>query len=167
MAWQFTFTVDGVPQVSRAFNRVTDHISDLREVWDEVQVEFYKIEEEQFKSEGAKGNGKWKALTPAYAKRKAKLYPGKPILQATGRLYEAMTSETADSAVVKTKDEFGIGSTLPYMVYHHRGTSKMAKRPVVDFSTDQRRRIQKSVQKGLLEILRRDPAISSTLDFEK
>lgn len=167
MAWNFTFEVEGIPLFNRSFNRVQEHISDLRPVWDEVQTAFYRIENEQFKSEGARGGGgKWKRLSTTYAKRKAKLYPGMPILQATGRMYEALTSETADSAVVKTKDEFGIGTTLEYPHYHQKGTSKMPKRAPVDFGDQQKRDLQKSIQRGLLEIIKRDPTVRSTLNFD-
>lgn len=165
--WKFTFEVQGVPQFNRAFNRVTDHIEDLREVWDEVQPVFYKIEEEQFKSEGTKGGARWKTLSPAYAKRKAKLYPGKPILQASGRMYEALTGQSGDSRVIKTKTEFAVGTSLSYPMMHQTGGKKLPKRPPVNFGESQKREIQKATQKGLLEILRRDPAIRSTLDFER
>lgn len=164
---RFTFEVEGKAQFDRAFNRVGAHIDDLREVWDEVQPAFYKIESEQFKSEGSRGGGgRWKALSPAYKKRKAILYPGKPILQASGRMYEALTSETGDSVTVKTKTEFGVGTTLPYARYHQKGGAKLPKRAPVDFSESQKRDLTKATQKGLLEILRRDPQVRSVVNFE-
>ena len=167
MPWKFTFEVEGQQQVVRSFNRVTDHISDLRAVWDYVQPELYKIIDENFKSEGARGgSGKWKPLSPAYAKRKAKLYPGKPILQATGRMYAALTGVTGDSLVVKSKDEFAIGTSLEYPSYHQRGTNRMPKRPPVDLGETQKRDVQKAVQKGLLDLIKSDPTVRSGLNFD-
>lgn len=165
MPRKFEFEILGTTQFRRAFNRVGDHISDLRDVWARVQPAFYKIEEEQFKSEGVKGGGRWKALSPAYAKRKRRLYPGKPILQASGKLYAAMTSESPDSILIKTKDEFAVGTSLPYALAHQKGSGKLPKRPVVSFSNSQKKELQKEMQKGLLAVLQRDPAITSVVDF--
>lgn len=157
--------IDGVPQFNRAFNRVQEHIEDLRPVWEEVEPAFYAIEEQQFKSEGSKGGGAWKKLSPLYAKRKEKIYPGQPILQAKGTLYDSLTSKTANTTVIKEKQEFGIGTSLFYAMFHQRGTKKMPKRPPIDFGSDQKRDLGKAMQKGLLEILKRDPSVRSVVDF--
>jgi hypothetical protein len=72
MSWRFSFEVAGVKEFDRAFNRVGEHISDLRPVWDKIERTFYKIEREQFDSEGSHGRtGKWAAITRPYAKRKS------------------------------------------------------------------------------------------------
>jgi len=163
MAFRFTFELLGVPLFDRAFNRVSEHIRDLRPVWDHVEKVFYDIEEQQFRSEGARGNGRWQALSPAYAKVKAKRYPGKPILQARGALYESLTRKTDNSVLQKDPEEFAIGTSLFYAQYHQTGGRKLPKRPPIDFSESQRRELTKGIQVGLLTLLRRDLEVSSVL----
>lgn len=152
---RFTFEFEGKVQFDRSFNRVGEHISDLRPVWDRVERKLFEIEETQFKSEGARGrSGKWKPLSRAYAARKAKTHPGKPILQRSGALYKAMTSNTGDTILVKDKQEFGLGTSLFYMPYVN------AVRPVVSLSDGQQTDLMKEIQMGLLEIIKRDPQIN-------
>lgn len=157
---RFTFEVDGKKEFDRSFNRVRDHIEDLRPVWDGLEKIMYQIEGEQFKSEGAKGrSGKWKDLSKDYAARKAIDYPGKSILVRTGRLESSLTSKTGDSILIKEKQEFGFGTSLFYAVYHQTGTSKMPARPPISFADEQRMQMTKAIQKGLLKIMKGDSQI--------
>lgn len=162
---RFTFEVEGKAEFDRSFNRVGEHVSDLRPVWNKIERTFHQIESEQFKSEGAKGrSGKWRPLTRNYAVYKAKKYPGMPVLQRSGRLYRSLTSNTGDSILIKTKDEFGIGTTLFYATFHQTGTKNMPAREPISFSDAQRTTLTKEIQKGLLEIIKSDRAIN--LDVE-
>ena len=157
MAFNFTFEIEGVQQFNRAFNRIEGHIDDLRPVWDHVERVMFEIEDAQFKSEGSRGGlGKWQPLSRAYAAQKEKTHPGKPILERTGRLMRSLTGKTGDTLLVKEKDEFGFGTAVPYAPFHQRGGGKLPKRAVVDLSSSQKRDLQKGIQKGLLDILRRD-----------
>jgi phage gpG-like protein len=157
---RFTFEIDGIKEFDRSFNRVEEHIKDLRPVWDAVERTFYDIEKEQFASEGSAGRGgKWKALSPAYLKRKEKQYPGTKILERTGKMRDALTQKTGDTVLVKTPDEFGIGTSLPYAGYHQRGGKRLPKREIVSFSDDNRRTMQKAMQKEFLTIMRKDGQI--------
>lgn len=163
---RITWEVEGVTILDRAFSRVGQHLSDLRPIWNEVQRSFWKIEDSQFKSEGAKGaSGTWKPLSRPYAKYKAQRYGVKTILRASDRLYSSLTSQTGDTVLIKEKMEFGIGTSLPYAPYHQRG-GKMPKRPVIDFSDMQKRDLQKEMQKDILKEMRRDGAITRALDVE-
>lgn len=162
---RFTFEFLGKAEFDRSFNRVEKHIEDLRPVWDKVEKMMYQIESEQFKSEGAKGRtGKWKELTKDYAKRKAIEYPGTTILVRTGKLESSLTSKTNETVLIKEKQEFGFGTKLFYAVYHQTGTKKMPARPPISFADDQRTRLTKEIQKGLLEIMKSDSQIK--LDVE-
>jgi phage gpG-like protein len=167
MSWRFSFEVAGVKEFDRAFNRVGEHISDLRPVWDKIERTFYKIEREQFDSEGSHGRtGKWAAITRPYAKRKAQKYGVQPILRASGKMAKSLTGNTSDTVLIKEKDEFGIGTRLFYAAFHQTGTNKMPARPPISFSDDDRRTLQKEMQKGLLEIIRGDRQITRVLDVE-
>lgn len=165
--WRFTFEINGVREFDRAFNRVTDHISDLRPVWDKIERTFYQIEREQFSSEGSAGRtGKWKPLTRPYAKRKAQKYGVQPILRASGKMASSLTGKTSDTVLIKDPQEFGIGTRLFYAAFHQTGTNKMPAREPISFSDENRRTLQKEMQKGLLEIIKSDPQVSQVLNVE-
>ncbi len=164
---RLTFEVDGKVEFDRAFHRVGEKLEDLRPVWPAIEREFYAIEDEQFKSEGAKGRGgKWKPLSRPYAQQKANKYGVQPILRATGRLEKSLTSKTSDTRVVMEKQEFGIGTTLFYAAYHQSGTKKMPARPVISFSNETRTRLTKTMQKSLLAELRSDRNITRVLEVD-
>lgn len=164
---RFEFIVSGVKEFDRAFNRIGEHVSDLRPIWPELTRELFTIEDEQFKSAGSKGrSGQWKELSAAYAKRKAIDYPGKPILQRTGKMMQSLTSKTGDTILVEEKDEYGFGTRLFYATYHQTGTPKMAARELVSLNEDSRRRITKAIQKGLLAIIKADRQVTQSVEVE-
>ena len=165
--FRYTFEINGVREFDRAFNRVGDHVSDLRPVWDKIEPVFHKIEREQFDSEGAAGrSGKWEPLSRPYARQKAQKYGVQPILRATGRMERSLTGDTVDSILIKEKQEFGIGTRLFYAAFHQTGTDRMPAREPISFSDAQRTEMTKEMQKGLLEIITRDKEVTQVLDVE-
>lgn len=158
---RLTFEFEGVKEFDRAWVSLREQITDLRPVWPAVERAIQKIEDAQFKSEGAKGRGgKWKPLTRAYAIAKEKKYGKKPILQRTGALMRAMTSNTSDTIRIQEKDEFGYGTSLFYMPYVHK------VRPVVNLSEDDKNFLTKETQKSLLAAIKANRTITQSLDVE-
>lgn len=153
---RFRGDIEGVEVFNRAFNRVEQIISDFRPLWPAVAGEIYAINQEQFDSEGARGaSGKWAALSPAYARYKAKAFPGQPILQAEGHMVASLTDpEAPDAVYLPGKDELAIGTRDPKARAHHLGLGHLPARPIFAFSEPQRRRIQKAIQQGLVEFTR-------------
>lgn len=150
-----TWTVEGVDILNRSFARMGENLSDLRPIWDSVQDEFWKVENENFKSENARGSsGTWKPLSRPYAKRKAQRYGVKTILRASDALYKSLTEKTGDTVLLKDKQEFGIGTSLEYARYHQRGGKKLPKRPVIDFSEAQKTQLAKGMQRDILKVMR-------------
>lgn len=151
---RFTGSIDGVETFDRAFNRI-DSLSDFRSLWPPVIEEFYRIETEQFESEGAAGGQRWAPLSDPYAARKAQVFPGQPILQAEGDLRASLTDpEAADAIFLPREDELILGTRNPTAIFHQRGTSRMPRRPPINFSEAQKRRIQKALQAGLVQFIR-------------
>lgn len=148
---QFSASVEGVQVLNRAFNRVEGFISDFRSIWPDVAAEFYLIEGEQFDSEGAAGaSGKWAPLSPAYKQWKEVHYPGQPIMRRENTLFESLTDFEASDAIYRPgRDELVIGSKVPYARRQHR------TRPLISLSERQKRRLQKAIQRGLVEFTRR------------
>lgn len=155
MPLRFTAEVAGAEIFDRAFNRI-DSLSDLRPLWPNVIREFYLIEAEQFESEGAAGaSGRWAPLSDVYAKYKAIAYPDQPILQATDELMKSLTDPEATGAILRPDEqELTIGTSVPYATAHQRGTRRMPARPPISLAEAQKRRIQKSIQAGLVRFIR-------------
>lgn len=147
---KFSATVEGVEILNRAFNRVEESISDFRPLWPAVAQEFYAIEREQFDTEGAAGaSGKWAALSPAYKRWKEINYPGQPIMKLENTLFESLTDPEALDAIFRPgKDELVIGSKTPYARRQHQ------TRPLISMSESQKRRLQKAIQRGLVQFTR-------------
>lgn len=153
---RFVFELDGVPEFDRGFSRVEREIDDHRFLWPAVSQEVYQIETEQFQSEGAAGGNKWAALSVAYKKFKEMAFPNQPILRATTSLFESVTSPNAPGAIFRPEQGMlTIGTSHEAAVYHQRGTGKMPARKVYSFSEQQKRRIQKAIQVGLVQFARR------------
>jgi phage gpG-like protein len=154
---KFSATVDGTEVLNRAFNRVEQHISDFRSIWPSVAGEVYAINAEQFESQGAAGaSGRWAALSPAYARFKAVAFPGQPILQAEGHMVASLTDPNAADAIYRPlQDELIIGTKDPKATAHHRGLGNLPARPIFSFTEQQKRRIQKAIQRELVEFTRR------------
>lgn len=146
----FSVEVAGVEILNRAFNRVEETISDFRAIWPLVAREFYAIEREQFDSEGTAGaSGKWLPLTPAYKQWKEANFPGQPIEQLHGFLIASLTDPEALDAIYRPdRDELTIGTQIPYARRQHR------TRPLISLSESQKRRLQKAIQRGLVQFTR-------------
>lgn len=154
---QFRGEVAGVEVLNRAFNRVEEYISDFRSIWPDVATEIYTINAEQFESEGSAGaSGKWAALSPAYARFKAIAFPGQPILQAEGHMVESLTDPEALDAIYRPEQSvLTIGSRDPKARAHHLGLGNLPARPIFSFTEQRKRRIQKAIQRNLVEFTRR------------
>jgi phage gpG-like protein len=166
---RISFVVDGQAQFDRAFNRVGNRIKDLRPVFEEVGKEFKEIQAEQFASEGAKGfSGAWQPLSANYAILKQAIWGSKPILEASGRLKESLTTGHADTVEEIRKDSAAFGTTVPYATQHQRGNAskRLPKREVISFSDRQKRRLQKRIQATLLELMRQDGEINKFFGIE-
>lgn len=138
---QITVTESGIERTVVGFRRLEGVAKDLRPVWPEIQRYYHDTEMMQFASEGGQGKaGRWKPLSERYGKWKQAHYPGKPILELTGRLWKSLTggpgAET-QMAPLRYVEE----STVPYAIYHARGTEKMPSRPPVSLTAQQQREI--------------------------
>lgn len=153
---RFSATLDGVPVLDRAFNRIEQRVSDFRFAWPAVSREFYDIELRQFETEGAVGaSGKWAPLSDPYERFKVIAFPGEPILQATHALKESLTTNDAlDSVFIPEKDQLTIGTKREGARAHQRGTNRVPARPPISFTETQKRRVTKAIQAELVQFTR-------------
>lgn len=120
----FAIDVLGEEQVSRMLDGVDYRAQDMRPVWQIIADDFYRLEEEQFATEGRFAGG-WAELSPVYKAWKARHYPGKPILELTGKLKNALTTSNAPGSIYDLqRDYMMVGASrkeIPYGVYHQTG----------------------------------------------
>lgn len=148
---RFSADVLGIPVLDRAFNRLDNVVSDFRPIWPFVATEFYAAEREQFNTEGAAGaSGKWAPLSPAYKRWKEKNFPGLPILRLSNVLMDSLTTPDAlDSVFIAEPQQLTIGTkAIQGLVHQRRG------RPPISLSESQKRRVQKAIQRGLVQFTR-------------
>lgn len=153
---RFTADISGDVQLDRAFNRITEIVRDFRDIWPAVAQEFYEIESEQFASEGAHGaSGKWTPLSPAYRRWKEIHFPGEPILRLYHPLVDSLTSPASGDSIIRFDPmELTIGSKAPYALAHQFGAGRMPARPPISLSDNDKRRLQKAIQAGLVRFTR-------------
>lgn len=114
----------------------------FRPFWQDVVSLLHVHEENTFAREGAyEGLRKWAALSPEYARWKARVAPGAPILTLTGRLRRSLAGQTADSIVEIDDFRLVYGTAVPYAIYHQMGTRKMPARPMLRMSANLRARL--------------------------
>lgn len=161
MPARITLVVDNKVQFDRIFTRIDERFNNLTPIWGDVKRAFWRYEKEQFKTEGAAGrSGAWQKLSNRYVVQKIERYGGKGfagsgILVASGRLKKSLTGETSDLIYQTSSKEFAIGSSVPYGKYHQRGGGRLPKRELISLSDNQKRRLQKTIQKALVREMRK------------
>lgn len=121
--------------------RLALFLSDLRPFWPVV----YRLVagaggwwSRQFETEGAFAGRRWQQLSEPYARIKATVFPGKPILQARGGIRRAAsrpkriaTPRSLTLLIDDSDEQHGIsGSRGPILQYHQEGRGVPA-RPLV------------------------------------
>lgn len=135
-----TLTVNafGDIQLARGIERFTEGIQDFRPAFEEMRLDFFQIEAEQFSTQGGRSGHPWAALSPDYAAWKAKHYPGMPILQLSGLLLSQLTG--VGLQVDMQPMYMHLKPMAPYGKYHQTGTTRMpARQPVVMTEDDKSR----------------------------
>lgn len=143
-----SFDFYGEAQVDRVLGTMVARVKNAEPVFDALGDRLARAEARQFDSEGKYGSGGWVALSPAYGAWKARHYPGKPILEATGLLRESLTERPFGVDVVEAK--FAIfGSGVPYGAYHQAGGNRLPRRRPLELPESERRMWAKTMQRWL------------------
>lgn len=148
---EMEFRVAGQPLTTVGFGQTQALVADFRPAFRAMYEEYAKYEEAVFASEGSQGLGEWAPLSPAYAKWKAKHFPGRPILTRTGTLRAA-----ARTLVLLTQNRLVMGPSgfVPYAVFHERGTGRMPERPFVRPNPALLRRLREIARSHLVALRR-------------
>lgn len=161
-------------QLSRVFTGLRRIPENLDEPLKLIEKDFYTGQKKTFLTQGAfEGKERWAALSPRYESRKAREFPGKPILVRTGALRRAATNPGDPNAIVNREGaglEVGIGLRVPggwnLGLLHQLGTRaphSMPIRKVIDLTKKQRARWVRIYRDFLVEEI--DESVSQTRKF--
>lgn len=153
MAVEVYFEIDGDVQLARSISRFSENVKDLRPAFWNITKLFWNIEKQQFDTEGGHGSGGWQALSPKYEEWKARNYPGKPILQRSGRLMQSLTGQTGDTVKQMEPLLLRLGTSVEYAIYHQQGTSRgLPKRKPIELTESDKQAWVKEIQRWLVNM---------------
>ncbi len=134
MGFQLQWSIEGDQQLSRVLLLAAEKVKDWTPAFKETALELKSIfSNEVFTSQGAAIDEKWSPLKKAYALRKSKAYPGKGILEATGKMRNGfLTLWRPDMAKVWNEVE--------YFKYHqsNQPRTKLPRRVMMKLANSQK-----------------------------
>lgn len=137
---QFTVDIEGARELDRTLPGVLKRVSDWRPFFRKFLVEYRLTRVRLLRAEGAfDGEKRWPDLSAAYARWKAREYPGRTMLMRTGALARAAsypeTSETAQQLVIAIAND--------YAIYHQsrEPREKLPRRPLFSLTGREKTRM--------------------------
>jgi len=126
-----TFSGAGTKPVTAVLQRWQNNLGDATPAF-EAMASYQKktVNARQFKEQGSVETGKWSALSPPYARWKARVRPGRPILVFDGDLKREMTVPGQGIYDV-WRSGMTVGTDIEYAIYHQKGTPGMPARPLI------------------------------------
>lgn len=123
MAFELQWEVEGVTELSRRLNFLDGELKDFTPAFRKSATSLKRfVAGEVFDSEGAVYGNKWAPLNPAYEAFKKSKYPGKGILERTGKMRKSFkTQHGRDFAVVF--------NSVDYFNYHQSRLSRSTNLP--------------------------------------
>lgn len=142
MAIRLTAKIAGIEQFDRVFRKFQDNIIHWNPIFEDMAESFYENEKQVFNGEGSFGDlDAWKPLTEKYYSWKQRKFPGRKVLELTGKLKESLTRKGAEGNIHEiTADGMKIGTNLKTKngytlgTLHQLGTKKMVARPPLKLS---------------------------------
>lgn len=126
-------TYGDAQQMSGMIRGVKVAVQNLRPAFPHVVRRLKAQLARHFKAEGGGSpSGRWEPLSPSYAARKQRRFPGRPILEATGLLKESLVGSGTGSIVVYGARSVFVGSAVSYGIYHQTGTGSMPRRAPIE-----------------------------------
>ena len=100
--------IEGLDEAIAELREMAAHAEDATPIMQEIAAGAASEMSRNFQTQRSSQGGAFKPLSKAYAARKAKRYPGKPILRATDQLMQSITwNAGADFAEAGPTDEKG------------------------------------------------------------
>jgi phage gpG-like protein len=137
-----SFNVQGTADVVKGLGAMMMASQNLTDFWRDVFAPKYYAQVQALFATGGRARsqatgqftgGAWAPLSPKYKTWKDKAFPGKPILERTGRLRGSLewlgTAPGPGGLFTAAPDHVLVGTTVPYGTYHQEGTAGMPARP--------------------------------------
>lgn len=136
--------VDTVQKKLQKLNRILGDLSpELTEAGEEM-VRFFRID--VFETTGGALDENWKPLSYRYLRSKQEEYPGKGILEATGKMRKSFKLSV-------NRFEGKVANTAPYAKYHQQpnglGQGIMPRRKFMGMSHDQAKRVTEIFERSI------------------
>jgi phage gpG-like protein len=126
-----SFDSAGAEPFSLMLERFQHNLGDATPAFEAMaryQVE--TVNKRQFDEQGSAETGKWSPLSPLYGRWKARVRPGKPIMVFDGDLRTSLTVPGKGIYIVRS-NMMTVGTSIPYAIYHQKGTPMMPARPLL------------------------------------
>jgi len=126
-----SFDGAGTQPISLTLQRWQHNLGDATPAF-EAMAQYQKktVNARQFKEQGSVETGKWAPLSPPYARWKARVRPGRPILVFDGDLKKDMI--TPGQGIYDVwRSGMRVGTDIEYAIYHQNGTPGMPARPLI------------------------------------
>jgi len=139
MAFELKYTIEGETQLSRRLLIMADKVKDWTPAFEETAMTLKDIfSNDVFQSQGAIIEEQWSPLSKAYAYRKNKKYPGKGILEATGKMRAGFMS-------LYRSDMAQVWNEVDYFKYHqsNKPRTKLPRRVMMKLAEAQRQQVVK------------------------
>jgi phage gpG-like protein len=126
-----SFQGAGLEPFSRELRKYGDNLGDTTEAFEAMaQYQVGTVNKRQFDEQGSAETGRWSPLSPPYARFKARVRPGRPLLVFDGDLRREMT--VPGKGVYEIGNgRMTVGTDLPHAKYHQNGTPTMPARPLM------------------------------------
>ena len=143
----FFVEAQGIKQAQLRFNRMGAAAVDMSPAFRRIAIFMMAIEEEVFQSQGRRGGGSWKQLTPDWLERKAKLGWDPRINIARGDMMNSVTIWGAKGQRLDIwPDRMYFGSRLP------QAEPSQKYRPFMKFTVADRERFTQIIGERFLEV---------------
>lgn len=127
-----SFAGAGAEPFARQLRRFSDHLQDATPAFAAMaEYQVKTVNARQFAEKGTpETGGRWSPLSPPYARFKARVRPGRPLLVFDGDLKREMTIPGKGVYEIR-RSGMTVGTDLPYARYHQNGTPTMPARPLM------------------------------------
>jgi phage gpG-like protein len=142
----------GAEPFARVLRKFGDNLADATPAFEAMaEYQVGTVNKRQFDEQGSVETGKWAPLSPPYARFKARVRPGRPILVFDGDLRREMTVPGKGVYEVWPKG-MTVGTDIDYAKYHQKGTPNMPARPLMGKAREaDKRRFEKILQRWIVE----------------
>lgn len=142
------------PRIKSLEEALTLTVRDMATIATAVDVKFRTNEKRLFSTEGGSGGGRWVPLSPAYAKQKARRFPGRKILARRGGLRRSLTTKGSGhvaEGILKPRALVRVGTTNRLAMYHAEGRPPMPKRDPLQHTQAQVKGYTKIIRTYLMD----------------